>query len=252
MAELEESGSNAAPEFTETENRAREQGWVPKDEWTGEGKWRDAEAFLDRGELFGKIDAQNREIKSTRQALQALQQHYAKVSETEYKRALETLKKEKKEALLENDADGVLEADEKIAALREGVRQAPVQQAAPAGPHPEFVTWLTKNPWYQSNTVMAAAADQLGRELAAQGKSPAEVLRDVEREIRKEFAHKFTNPARDKPGAVEGGGSTGSGGKGERVQLSEVEEQVMKKLVGNGVLTKEQYLADIRKQRERQ
>ncbi len=250
MAEQDNTGS--APEFTETENKAREQGWVPKDEWTGDGKWRDAEAFLDRGELFGKIDAQNREIKSTRQALQALQQHYSKVSETEYKRALETLKKEKKEALLDNDADGVLEADEKIAALREGVRQAPVQQSQTSNePHPEFVAWLNKNSWYSSSSVMAAAADQLGRELAGQGKSPAEVLRDVEREIRKEFAHKFTNPNREKPGAVEGGGGSG-GGKNERIQLSEVEEQVMKKLVGSGVLTKDQYIADIRKQRERQ
>lgn len=252
MAE-QENTSGGAPEFTETENKAREQGWVPKDEWTGDGKWRDAEAFLDRGELFGKIDAQNREIKSTRQALQALQQHYSKVSETEYKRALETLKKEKKEALLEGDADGVMDADEKIAQLRENVRQAPAQQQQVDNtPHPEFQAWLNKNGWYESNSVMRAAADQLGRDLAGPGKSPSEVLRDVEREIRKEFAHKFNNPNREKAPAVEGGGNTGGSKSGERVQLSEVEEQVMKKLVGSGVLTKDQYIADIRKQRERQ
>lgn len=251
MAEQEDNVEAGAPQFTETEQKAREQGWVPKDEWTGDGKWRDADSFLDRGELFGKIDAQNREIKSTKQALQALQQHYAKVSETEYKRALETFKKEKKEALLDNDADGVLEADEKIAALREGVRQAPVQQSVDTAPHPEFVNWVNKNPWYTSNAVMAEAADGLGRRLAQQGLSPSEVLREVEKEIRKEFAHKFTNPNRDKAAAVEGGGAAG-GGKSDRVQLSDVEEQVMKKLVGSGVLTKEQYLSDIRKQRERQ
>lgn len=251
MAE-QENTETGTPEYTETEQKALEQGWVPKEDWSGEGKWRDAESFLDRGELFGKIDAQNREIKSTRQALQALQQHYAKMSEVEYKRALETLKKEKKEALLENDADAVLDADEKIAALREGVRQAPVQQVVDNTPHPEFQAWVNKNSWYTSSTVMAAAADQLGRELAAQGKSPSEVLREVEKEIKKEFAHKFTNPNRDKAGAVEGTSSSGGGGRAERVQLTEVEEQVMKKLVGAGVLTKEAYIADIRKQRERQ
>lgn len=248
MAEQEDN----QPQYTETEQRAMEQGWVPKDQWTGEGKWRDAESFLDRGELFGKIDAQNREIKSTRQALQALQQHYAKMSEVEYKRALDTLKKEKKEALLENDADAVLEADEKIAALREVKQQAPAVQQEPEQLHPEFVNWVNRNPWYSSNAAMAGAADRIGNMLRAQGMAPSEILREVEKEIKKEFAHKFTNPNREKAPSVEGGGTQSGGTRNDRIQLSEVEEQVMKKLVGSGVLTKEQYIADIRKARERQ
>lgn len=251
MAEQENQENNtpAPPEYSESEKKAMEQGWVPKDQWTGEGKWRDAESFLDRGELFSKIDAQNRKLKNTEAALVALQQHYSKVQETEYKRALETLRKQKKEAIVDNDPDEIVRIDEEIADLKAKATPAPVPQA-PAGPHPAFIAWEARNPWYNTDSKKRAYADEIGVQLAGQGKSPYEVLMDVTEAVNKKFA---TNPRRESAGAVEGGGSSGGGGKsGGHVELTELETQIMKKLVGNGTLTKDQYLADIRKQRERQ
>lgn len=246
-----------APEFTKVEQTALEQGWVPKDDFQGEEhKWVDAGEFLRRGELFGKIDSQNRELKETRKTLAALEQHYLKVKETEYKRALADLKKQKKEALIENDVEAVLDVDEKIEELREeqiaearASAQAQMQQVQ-SEPHPEFVAWTNKNGWYETNKPMRAFADARGMELRQEGKSPAEVLRMVAEEVRREFPNKFYNPNREAPSAVEGAGAQkGSATKG--IVLSEIETTIMKKLVGQGVLTKEQYLADIKAQRER-
>ena len=59
-----ESNEGEITQVTQTENtnpydkQAREMGWRPKEEWEGEPeKWRDAKEFVERGELYGKIDS---------------------------------------------------------------------------------------------------------------------------------------------------------------------------------------------------
>ena len=78
--------------------------------------------------------------------------------------------------------------------------------------------------------VMRAAADALGKELYNEGHSPAEVLKLVEQEIRKEFAHKFKAPAAGRPMAVEATTRSGSGKKDDFV-LSSEEREIMRKIV---------------------
>jgi len=78
--------------------------------------------------------------------------------------------------------------------------------------------------------VMRGAADALGKKLHKAGHSPAEVLTLVEKEIRKEFAHKFTNPARNKPSAVEPS-TRQNNSQRETFKLSAEEEQIMRKIV---------------------
>lgn len=240
-----------APALTPTEQKALEQGWVPKDEWDGDPEqWRPAKEFLDRGELFKKIDEQNRTIKEFRRALDDLSKHHQKVREVEYKRALDDLKSKKKEALLEGDADAVIDIDEKIDMVRDAQRES-VQQNRPAEPDPQnnivFQAWTQRNSWYNTSPAMRAYADRVGNELGAQGGiSVTDLLNKVEQEVKKEFAHKFNNPNRDKPGAVEG--SSNKGGKSkDTFTLSDDERRVMQRFVKMGALTEEQYIADLKK-----
>ena len=238
------------------EDQARAQGWVPKDEWQGTGKWRDADEFVERGELFGKIDAQGRALKQTKDALQELTKHYQKVAETEYNRALKELKSQKKEALEAADADEVLRLEDEIDQLRDA---KPTVQAAAAAAnntqtlHPEFVQWVQTNQWYAGTTpkhaAMRAWADSRGNELAATGLAPAAVLKRIETEARTEFPGQFSNPNRTRPSNVEGGGASGTKVSGGKFELSETERTIMKKLVNAGALTEAEYVADIKKQR---
>lgn len=252
----QETGSEqVSQERIDLEDRARAQGWVPKDEWQGSGKWRDADEFVERGELFGKIDSQGRALKQTREALQELQKHYQKVAETEYNRAVKDLRAQKKTALEEGDAERVLELEEEIDQLRDNkpaAKPAQVQQQG-AELHPEFVNWVQTNQWYAGATpkhsAMRAWADSRGAELASQGLAPADVLKRVASEVRVEFAGNFTNTNRSRPNAVEGGGAPGNKGGSKSFELTEDESRVMKKLVNMGALTKDQYIADIKKQR---
>jgi hypothetical protein len=241
--------------LTPTQSEALAQGWVPKDEFEGDAeKWVDAGEFLRRGELFRKIESQSREMKDMRKALGELAKHNSKIREVEYQRALDTLKAEKKTALSEGDADKVVEIDDKIDLVKSQQRQdqqQAVQQAIPQEVHPDLARWIGRNGWYETTPSMRAWADGRGVELAQEGKSPAEVLATLEKEVKSRFSEKFHNPNRDKPGAVEGGRRQASPSANAEFELSDVEKQVMNTLVKQGVMTKEKYIADLKAIKEK-
>jgi hypothetical protein len=251
----EPSATEAEPkgEVSPVEQEAMEQGWVPKDEFQGEEhKWVDAGEFIRRGELFKKIEHQSHELKEVRKALQGFKEHYTKVKETEYNRALKELKAEFKHATREGEFDRADQLEAEIEAVeqeatevRKEVEAATREQTV----HPEFADWTAKNSWYLSQPHMKIFADNEGTKLARQGLTPSEVLKRVEAEVRKEFPTKFKNPNQDRPGAVEGTTNRGiTRGAKDSFQLNEQQERVMNNLVRQGVLTKEEYVADLKKQ----
>lgn len=234
--------------LSEIELRASEEGWVPEEEWTGnKEKWRPAKEFLDRGELFKKIDDQNRTVKELKRALDDMKRHHVSVRETEYARALQALKLQKKTALDEGDSATVIRLDDQIdlvkveqSRLAQVAQQPQVEELAP-----QFVRWVDQNKWYETNQPMKAYADALGRDLAAAGMKPEDVLKEVEKQVKQEFPNKFRNANRDKPNNVEG--SSNKGGKGvDSFVLSDEENRVMNRFVRQGVMTKEQYIKDLK------
>ena len=251
---LNETPTPEKVEPTPAELEALEQGWVPKEEFQGEEhKWVDAAEFVRRGELFKKIEHQSQELKEVRKALHGFKEHYTKVKETEYKRALAELKAEFKHANREGDFDRADQLETEITAVeREAaeIKQEVEIATKVAQIHPEFAAWTAKNDWYVNQPHMRVFADTFGATLAQQGLHPSEVLKKVEAEVRKEFPNKFKNPNQDRPGSVEGTANRGSTkAKADVFQLTEMEERVMNNLVRQKVLTKEEYIADLKAQR---
>jgi hypothetical protein len=250
-------GGSAAPaqkDYSDVEQRAMEQGWVPEDQYQGSSKWRSAEEFLERGEFFSKMDEQKRHLKSLEGALTETKRHLARVRENEYNRALQALRAEKKQAIAEGDGDRAVEIDDQMANIRATGRQEIAALQAPppmaAASNPVFMVWENRNPWYNQDRAMKIYADTVAEELVQRGiVNPTELLAETERRTKKEFAHKFNNPNRGKPGTVEGGGSKGSGSR-ETFELSSEETQVMNKLVKHGVMTRAEYIADIKASRK--
>jgi hypothetical protein len=233
------------------EQEALSQGWVPKEEFVGEEhKWVDAAEFLRRGELFKKIDLQSRELKDLRRSLVEMKKLHSSVQEVEYKRALDTLRKEKKQALEDGDADAVISVDEQMTLIREQQKalenEPEIQEESSGAQHPEFVAWTNKNQWYVDNEPMRAWADALGKQLARSGVPPSEVLRKVEAEVKKEFPNKFRNPNQDRKAAVES--PTGrSGSSKSSYQMTSEERNIMKTFVRSGVMTEAEYIAELKK-----
>ena len=241
------AGSTEPVENSPVEQEARDSGWVPKEEYKGdEHRWVAADEFLRRGELFKKIEDQSKQLKDVRSALNEMKKLHGQVREVEYKRALDALREQKKTALLEGDAEGVIAADERIDLVKEQVKQhqaEPVQEQS-GQEHPDFVSWKEQNSWYSSNKAMRAFADALGQDLAGAGNSPQEVLRKVAVAVRKEFTGRFQNPNQSKPGSVEA--STERGVSKGNFTLTDQQRKIMNNLVRQGVITEKKYIEDLK------
>lgn len=242
------------PTPSPVEEKAREGGWVPKEEWTGDpDKWRPAREFVDRGELFSKIDSMGKELKEAKKTLKMMQEHHSKVKESEYNRAVADLKALQKQHLEEGNSDGYLETTELLTDLRaEQKARAVIQETVPAAnePHPSFVEWQNKNDWYSKDKEMHDYADAIGLGYAQQHPElePEEVLKYVSTQVRGRFRERFVNPNRAKPSVVEGTNNTATPKK-TSIELTEEERKVMNTFVRAGVMTKEVYLDEIKKLR---
>lgn len=249
------------PQYTEIQLKAIEQGWIPKEEFDGDpSEFIDAPEFVRRGELFQKIEKQSKELKAVRQALDALAKHHSKVKEMEYERALKSLKDARKTAMREGETEQALALEEKIEEIQtekqrvvaesQNVAQVDVEEDDTYTP--QFEAWVSRNSWYETNRVMRKTADALGKEFHAAGHSPAEVLDLVEKEIKKEFKHKFQNTNGAKPPAVEGS-TRGGGATKDSFVMSEEEARVMNKILSvTPHLTKETYIKELKAMRNRE
>lgn len=242
----------STPQADSYESEAREQGWRPKEEFQGDpNKWKPAKEFVERGELFGKIDTLGKELKETRKALKMLQEHHSKVRETEYKNAVNELKTLQKKHLEEGNSDGYLEATELLTDLKtEQKAREIVVQNTPATPDPRFVQWVGENKWYEKEQEMREYADVVGMGYAQRNPNldPEEVLKYVTAQVKKQFNEKFVNPNRTKPSAVEGS-NTSTTPRKESFELTEDERRVMNTFVRANVMTKDDYIAQVKSMR---
>ena len=233
------------------EEIARQEGWRPLEEWNGDPEdWKDAKSFVRDGELFKKIDEVKRENKNLRKTVTTLKTHYEKVRETEYNRALETLKQQKKAALREGDTDLAVDLDDQIDRTREELdaeRRASMASQQPEPElHPEFQAWVNRNKWYDNKPEAREFADNMGVAFKKShpSASPKEVLEYVEDRVARGYPELFKNPKKTAPSAVEGG--QGPRKSHDTFAMTDLERQVMNKLVRSKTLTEEQYINDLK------
>ena len=238
----------STPQTNSYEDQAKEQGWKPKEEYEGDpDKWRPAKEFVERGELFSKIDSMGKDLKETRKALKMLQEHHSKVKETEFKNALTELKALQKKHLEEGNSDAYLETTELLTDLKtEQKAREIVTEQTPQTPDPRFLTWVGENKWYEKDREMRDYADTLGAGYAQRNPNlePEEVLQYVTAQVKNRFKDKFVNPNRSKPNSVEGA-SAPAANKGS-FELTEDERKVMNTFVRAGVMSKEEYIAQVK------
>lgn len=231
------------------EEEARSQGWKPKEEYEGDpDKWRPAKEFYERGELFGKIDSMGRELKETRKAMKMLQEHNSQIKQAEYNNALRELKALQKKHLQDGEADEYLATSELLTDLKAEQKAREIyKEVQPTQVDPRLTAWISQNKWYETDQVMRDHADIIGQRYAAShpNEDPEDVLKVVTQEIKKRFSDKFTNPNRNKPGAV-GGSSTPSTTAAKSFTMSEDEKRVMNTFIRTGVMSKDDYIKQLK------
>lgn len=239
-------------EYSAVEQEALDQGWVPKEEYEGDdSRYIDAPEFVRRGELFAKIEAQGKELKATKQAIAKLADHNKRIAEASYTQARKDLLAEKKQALLEGDADRLVEIDEQLDIAKEQKRnevasalqdaQQQLQEEQPA-----FTQWKQDNSWYSKDEDLTDWADARGHRLAGQGLTPNEVLTRLAKEVKEKFPAKFNNPNRARAGAVESGRGSPRANAKDDVSLSADERRIMETIVRTGAMTREQYIQQLK------
>ncbi len=242
------------PTYTDEEIQAMDHGWAPKEEWKGdESDWVSAKEFNRRGELFGKIRNLERDRETNRQAMQHMKDLLAKAKETEYNRALKELKAEKKVAAEEGETGKMLEIDDQIEELKndhtEFVQTAQAVPVEPAQTNEAFIAWQQKNHWYTEDADMRNFADTAGMTFANAnpGASPDQVFAAVDKQMRRAYPEKFSNPKRTSTSKVE---STTTGGKSSKSKysskdLNDQQRDIMRTMTRSGVMTEEEYINEL-------
>jgi len=237
-------------QYSEIELKAIDQGWIPKDDFDGDtSEFIDAAEFVRRGELFEKIESQNKSIKRLEKALGAFKEHHTKVKEAEYNRALKALQDERRRLLVDGDHDRAFAIEDKIEEVKQEkeqiVREAQGEPVTDNEYTVQFQNWVGRNEWYETDRNMRKMADALGLDYHREGYSPEDVLRKVEQDIKKEFAHKFVK--KQPVSTVEP--STRSSSKSESFKMSDDETRIMRQIVASGVMTEAEYIKELKRTR---
>lgn len=247
------------PQYTEAEKTAMAKGWVPKDQWKGDpDAWRPAKEFNDRGELIGKIMASQREIEQLKQAVQFMTTQQRKAYLQGFENATKQLLARRDAALDEGDLKTAQQINDRLQEVREAHKEAK-QEVRVAQSQPQessyFKEWAANNTWYGTDRTLTLHAEALGVAFKEENPNSTEsdMLQYVEREIKKEFAHRLTKsaPSRAAPNP-DGEGRQSPGERPKREALSDVERnmsdqerQIMKTIIKvTPGYTKEQYLKD--------
>lgn len=246
-------------EVPQVELQAREMGWLPKEEYEASGRdasrWVPAETFVDRAPLFEKIDETTKHAKALQKRLEQMEKtvqdqvrHTELVRQTEYKRALEQLKQEKRLALAEEDLLKADDIQDKIDAVKEAQKVEPPAQQVEV---PDtFIKWSADNQWYKMDSEMRDFADAIGIVEHKKGKSPEEVLKAVTEKVKKEFPDKFRNPNKDKAPSVETQVTSGPTKKGSTFKPTAEQRAIAKRFADSGVMTEDQYYKDLQAMQE--
>lgn len=248
---VEGQTTQETPQFTEIEQRAMEMGWRPKTEFEGDDEsFIDAKEFVRRKPLFDKIETQSKEIKNVRKAIEALQQHYSAREAAAVENALSKLRTARQAAITDSDGESFEAIDTEIKRVEKEAERLKALDVKPDEVvqeiHPEFQAWTNRNRWYNTDEDMRDWADARGVKLAKDGKSPSEVLAELEKLVKKTFPQKFVNPNKSSAPDVESGSRGTSSTKSDGFEMTEQERKIMNTLVASKTMTKEKYIAELK------
>lgn len=251
----QEEPQTAAPTTTEPdiEASARAQGWKPLEEFGGDPrKWVEARVWVENAPLVAQVKAHKQKIREQNKALEAAQQHYARVHEVAYNKALQDLAESKRQAIIEQDVAKVEQIDQERARIEVERMKAPLP--APTV-DPSYQDWIENNPTIIGDPQLKSFAIAYEQTLMTTEPDIDKRLEATTQAVRQAFPDRFKNTRKQLPPAVEGSQTSvtptnGNGSKKFGVSdLNNEERTVMNRLVSSGVLTAEQYLKDIQEAR---
>lgn len=223
---------------SEIENRARAQGWVPKEDFRGPAdKWKPADEFVRHGEetlpilrertktLTSKlselearlastqaesVDKVSRLERMTQTALQRQREQFASSYEVAKRAAVANADQDRYDQLVRDERAGLDAFDREAYAAAQQPQQQQRQSPYSPAQQAQVSDWVGRNLWYANDPEMRAVATIYSQGAAEKtpGITLAENLDATERYMRQRYPEKFPSSQRSGGGgtAVEGGG----------------------------------------------
>jgi hypothetical protein len=223
-----EQQSNAPVESGETnhsepsaEELARERGWRPKEEWSGDpDDWANAKQFLKYGGLMDKVHSLKQKVEAQSKTLGNVEQLMQRREEMARQEVLNSLKQQRRQAIESGDIEAVESFDEKI----QNIKQEIEPETKAPNPPAELKEWVEKQrgSWLNRDTLENAEMVDYSMKVANFVESRyadlpmAQQIEKIETEMRKKFPNRFGNPKRNRLAAVESETNSGTVKSGSR------------------------------------
>lgn len=252
------------------EERARIQGWVPKEEFKGDSaRWIPADEFVKRADhmmpilksvnrkLETQVGEMSKKLAETQDLMQKMVKINSKYIDDSYDSKIAEIRGEMRKAVESGDTaryDQLLIQESKLT-KPEKIEIKPEENAV-NNQHPEAVRFEEENKsWFGVDPEMTEYAYFVGEQLknmksplAMPGKQK-EFFEEVTRKIRATFPAKFVNPNRNRSDLdesnIRGSDNQGNGGKKSWSDLPDEAKRQANKLISEVPgYTKEKYLKD--------
>ncbi len=194
------------------EEEARQDGWVPVEDWKGEAeKHVDAKTFVERGEkisgiLKSKIGRLEDRIDNLTNANAEFKQYTDKQLKSErdaHAKDITRLEDLKAAAISEGDGPAAVKAEREIADLR---AEQPKEDLDRTAYNQMAQKWASENSWYATNKKLGAFANGVADEIVAQGYTGQAYFDELTRQVKDVFPEEFENTNRNRTPSVESGG----------------------------------------------
>ncbi len=193
---------------------ATEQGWSDDKESLPEGKWVDAQTFVEKGEriagiMKSRLDRQDSQIRKLQDDNKAYGEYQNALLAKEKSRNAELLAKlETQRATAITDADGAefTRVDREIQQVREDLNAPDPRSNGGQQLDPLQQAFLLNNEWYQTNEKLATYADGVAEQVINSGYTGPAYYTELTRRVKDAFPEEFQNKRQVQANAVESGG----------------------------------------------
>lgn len=236
---VEEPVSQSARDYTEFEKEQMEKGWNP------DGV-KSAEEYARTEPLYEEIKARGKQLKQMQKAIDSLTEHMTKQEKLAYNRALETLRREREDAILRGDLQTVTQIE------NEQTRLTTVPESIPeADAFTEKYGHIFQSPGFEEMEI-AEFVKQRDIDLMSRKLSPKDHMKTLEDHMVKRFPNYF-----NKKEVVSRSYSSVEMGDGDNVarksssrkfsfnDLSYEQKKVAQDFKSRGIMTVEKYIKDL-------
>lgn len=198
------------------ESEAREQGWRPKEEWTGKPEnWKDAKTYVESGDTASRLSRMEERIEKEVAArvakLEKVTEASLKRIDRAHKEELAALKASRREAVKAGNVNLVDQYDAEIEKREE---EAPLTDDPKKDRAAREQAFADANPWYGPNRKMTAFARGHSQDLANADPNLSweDNIKQVLVAVREEFPEYYDKkPAANGHAAVDGGSENPGG-----------------------------------------